>query len=72
MNSQRFSYVSSFFNSAYVEKLERIRIPVAVDSTQQEALAVLKKLKVCFFIERCQVCTESLCFFFLAFVHFNA
>ncbi|CAN6727620.1 unnamed protein product [Malus baccata var. baccata] len=32
--------------SAYVEKLERIIIPVAVDSTQQEALAVLKKLKI--------------------------
>uniref|UniRef100_A0A2N9J883 SLH domain-containing protein n=1 Tax=Fagus sylvatica TaxID=28930 RepID=A0A2N9J883_FAGSY len=34
--------------SASVDKLERIIIPAAVDSTQQEALSVLKKLKVCF------------------------
>ncbi|KAM6548187.1 hypothetical protein CsatB_019863 [Cannabis sativa] len=30
----------------FTEKLERVIIPVAVDSTQQEALSVLKKLKV--------------------------
>ncbi|XP_057961655.1 uncharacterized protein LOC131153395 isoform X2 [Malania oleifera] len=32
--------------SSAVEKLERVIIPVAVDSTQQEALLVLKKLKI--------------------------
>lgn len=32
--------------SASMEKLERIFIPVALDSTQQEALTVLKKLKI--------------------------
>lgn len=32
--------------SASVDKLERIIIPAAVDSTQQEALSVLKKLKI--------------------------
>lgn len=36
-------------------KRDRILIPVALDSTQQEALTVLKKLKVCFFVKCCQV-----------------
>ena len=30
-----------------VDKLERVIVSVAIDSTQQEALSVLKKLKVC-------------------------
>ncbi|KAG2665311.1 hypothetical protein I3760_15G002400 [Carya illinoinensis] len=33
-------------SSGTMEKLERIIIPAAVDSTQQEALSVLKKLKI--------------------------
>ncbi|CAB4295546.1 unnamed protein product [Prunus armeniaca] len=38
--------VSQNTTSASTEKLERIIIPAAVDSTQQEALKVLKKLKI--------------------------
>ncbi|XP_034201896.1 uncharacterized protein LOC117616627 isoform X2 [Prunus dulcis] len=38
--------VSQNTTSASTEKLERIIIPAAVDSTQQEALQVLKKLKI--------------------------
>lgn len=34
--------------SAPTYKHERIVVPVAVDSTQQEALSILKKLKVFF------------------------
>lgn len=34
--------------SATVEKFERVAVPVSVDSTQEEALSVLKTLKVCF------------------------
>lgn len=44
-----------------MEKLERILISVALDSTQQEALIILKKLKVCFCVECCEV-RISLCF----------
>lgn len=40
-------------HSGTMEKLERIIIPAAVDSTQQEALSVLKKLKVCFLKHGC-------------------
>ena len=32
--------------SAAIEKPERVTIPVSVDTTQEEALSVLKKLKV--------------------------
>lgn len=36
----------TFKSDTYVEKLERVIIPLAVDSTQQEATSVLKKLKI--------------------------
>ncbi|KAK9276466.1 hypothetical protein L1049_005999 [Liquidambar formosana] len=36
----------SLSRKAYAEKFERVIIPVAVDSTQQEALAAMKKLKI--------------------------
>ncbi|PON87030.1 S-layer domain containing protein [Trema orientale] len=38
--------ISENVTPAFTEKLERVIIPVAVDSTQQEALSVLKKLKI--------------------------
>lgn len=46
-----FYTISSFFfgplcASGSVDKIERVILSVAVDSTQQEALSVLKKLKV--------------------------
>ena len=42
--------------SASMDKLERIIIPAAVDSTQQEALSILKKLKVCLLKHNVCVC----------------
>jgi len=38
--------------SVVVEKPKRVVIPVCVDSTQEEALSVLKSLKVCFLNHR--------------------
>ncbi|KAF3432576.1 hypothetical protein FNV43_RR27316 [Rhamnella rubrinervis] len=40
------SAVSGNITSAHMDKLETVIIPVAVDSTQKEALSVLKKLKI--------------------------
>lgn len=44
--------------SASMDKLERIIIPAAVDSTQQEALSILKKLKVCLLKHNVWVCVR--------------
>lgn len=44
--------------SASMDKLERIIIPAAVDSTQQEALSILKKLKVCLWKHNVWVCVR--------------
>lgn len=45
-----FDWASSFppDSSASRDKQERVIVPVAVDSTQQEAVMVLERLKVCF------------------------
>ncbi|MED6212317.1 hypothetical protein PIB30_082178 [Stylosanthes scabra] len=44
---------------ATLEKLDRVIIPVAVDATQEEALSVLKTLKIIDDdVEACQLCTR--------------
>ncbi|KAL6006879.1 hypothetical protein ACLOJK_032375 [Asimina triloba] len=45
-SSQMSDKVDDEYISASIEKMERVIIPVAPDSTQQEAVAVLKKLKI--------------------------
>jgi hypothetical protein len=42
-----FIYFLLFIISEATEKPGRVAIPVSVDSTQEEALSILKKLKVC-------------------------
>jgi hypothetical protein len=47
-NSESVDYVSDNVDSTSTGKTHRVATPVAVDAAQQEAIAVLKKLKVCF------------------------
>ncbi|CAH8266714.1 unnamed protein product [Arabidopsis lyrata] len=45
-NSDSVDYVSDTVDTASTGKTHRVTIPVAVDAAQQEAIAVLKKLKI--------------------------